>query len=161
MLKQPLSLVPLDRHHSEAYFHLSSHPDVWRGRRTAPLPTVEMTSHLIREWSATPQRTDYTIEDDSGLFCGALSLKENQSCQHLAYWVGRTFWGQGVATQAVRRLITTLSERHTGRRICVSIAKGNLPSIRVAGKNGFVQASSMIEPAREGPGDALSFTLSY
>jgi RimJ/RimL family protein N-acetyltransferase len=62
-----------------------------------------------------------------------LSYEENGKPE-VSYWLGKTFWGQGIATQALK---TFLAEINQTRPIYGRAAKDNLGSIRVLEKCGF------------------------
>ncbi len=51
----------------------------------------------------------------------------------VTYWLGRKFWGKGVATQALERMLQLV----TTRPISAQAAKDNIGSIRVLQKCGF------------------------
>jgi len=51
----------------------------------------------------------------------------------LGYWIGKEYWGQGIATQAVADFIVWLNIRPLHARA----AKDNFASLRVLAKNGF------------------------
>lgn len=51
----------------------------------------------------------------------------------VSYWIGREFWGRGVATRALALFLEVVQERPLFGRS----AKDNLGSIRVMEKNGF------------------------
>jgi RimJ/RimL family protein N-acetyltransferase len=51
----------------------------------------------------------------------------------VAYWIGREFWGQGIATRALRGLLAEVLERP----IFAYVAADNLASRRVLEKCGF------------------------
>jgi RimJ/RimL family protein N-acetyltransferase len=53
----------------------------------------------------------------------------------LGYWIGREFWGHGIATVAVGQFLPTESIRPMNARV----AKQNLGSIRVLEKCGFAR----------------------
>ena len=55
----------------------------------------------------------------------------------LGYWIGEPFWGQGVASEAVRQIIEIGFEELKLRRIYASVYEHNLASMRVLEKNGF------------------------
>lgn len=55
----------------------------------------------------------------------------------LGYWLGREFWGKGIATDAVRLALEELTERP----IHADVASHNVGSQRVLEKNGFVHDS--------------------
>lgn len=56
----------------------------------------------------------------------------------IGYWIGRPFWGRGIATQALRLFIDELG----ARPLYASAAKDNLASIRVLDKCGFKTTGS-------------------
>jgi len=53
--------------------------------------------------------------------------------REVGYWIGREFWGRGVATRALGALLTEVTERP----IYAGVADTNLASIRVLEKCGF------------------------
>ena len=56
--------------------------------------------------------------------------------QLVGYWLGKEFWGKGLATQALRELIDELDTRP----LHAYVAKTNIGSIRVLEKCGFVRS---------------------
>lgn len=52
----------------------------------------------------------------------------------ISYWIGREYWGQGIATSALAQFLTYVKTRPLYARA----AKDNIGSIRVLQKNGFV-----------------------
>jgi len=52
----------------------------------------------------------------------------------VTYWIGRGFWGQGIATRALTQFLKGMKHRPVYARA----AKDNLPSIRVLEKCGFI-----------------------
>jgi len=53
--------------------------------------------------------------------------------QEVTYWIGKEFWGQGIATRALSRFLTEVTKRPIYGRA----AKDNVASIRVMEKCGF------------------------
>jgi RimJ/RimL family protein N-acetyltransferase len=53
--------------------------------------------------------------------------------REVSYWIGREYWGQGIATQALAQFLDTL-ETHP---LYARAAKDNIASIRVLEKCGF------------------------
>lgn len=53
----------------------------------------------------------------------------------ISYWIGRKFWGKGIATEALRQFL----EIQPVRPLYARAAKDNLGSIRVLEKNGFLK----------------------
>jgi RimJ/RimL family protein N-acetyltransferase len=54
----------------------------------------------------------------------------------VGYWLGKEFWGKGLATQALAELIDELGTRP----LYAYVAKTNIASIRVLEKCGFVRS---------------------
>jgi RimJ/RimL family protein N-acetyltransferase len=54
----------------------------------------------------------------------------------VGYWIGRGFWGRGVASAAVALFLKS----ELKRPLMAFVAKHNLPSIRVLEKSGFTRA---------------------
>ncbi len=52
----------------------------------------------------------------------------------IGYWIGKEFWGKGIATQALEAFLKIITERP----IFAAAAKDNLGSLRVLQKCGFV-----------------------
>ncbi len=53
----------------------------------------------------------------------------------VGYWIGREFWGRGVASEALRQLVGQVAERPLHAHVAVA----NVASIRVLEKCGFVE----------------------
>ncbi len=56
----------------------------------------------------------------------------------VGYWIGREFWGQGVATLALATFLDQISMRP----LEAYVAADNIGSIRVLQKNGFAEVAS-------------------
>lgn len=63
-----------------------------------------------------------------------LCWKEGRYEQRVGYWIGRQFWGRGIATSALREFLIGV----TVRPLYAHVAKHNIASRRVLEKNGFV-----------------------
>jgi RimJ/RimL family protein N-acetyltransferase len=59
----------------------------------------------------------------------------------VGYWLGRDFWGKGLATRALAELL----EEVAARPLHAWVATSNVASIRVLEKCGFVRAGSRTE----------------
>jgi RimJ/RimL family protein N-acetyltransferase len=66
---------------------------------------------------------------------------EHDGEREVGYWLGREFWGKGIATQALSLLL----EQVTLRPLVAYVVKHNLASIRVLEKCGFEITSSESE----------------
>jgi len=68
-----------------------------------------------------------------GQVAGHIACYPSEGHLEVTYWVGREFWGRGLATQALQRMLQLVGERP----IFARAATDNLGSIRVLQKCGF------------------------
>lgn len=74
-----------------------------------------------------------TILFDGRVAGSVLSYVESGRTE-VSYWIGKEFWGQGVATKALARFVAGIPTRPLHARV----AKDNVASIRVLEKCGFI-----------------------
>lgn len=92
----------------------------------------------------TPDTLEYirTIEVN-GHASGSISLlfgsDVNIKSAELGYWLAQPFWGQGIATEAVARMVRIGFEECGLHRISADVYAPNIASQRVLEKNGFVR----------------------
>lgn len=56
----------------------------------------------------------------------------------IGYWIGEPYWGQGIATEAIRLLIERIKEQSPSIvRVYAEVFDYNRPSMRALEKNGF------------------------
>src|SRR4051794_27414263 len=79
--------------------------------------------------AADPTVVSRTVVVD-GQVAGSVGKFQMFGLPQVTYWIGREFWGQGVATAALRELL----KEQTTRPIYASAAADNLASIRVLEK---------------------------
>lgn len=73
-----------------------------------------------------------TITAD-GEVAGSVGKYEQMGRAEITYWIGRDYWGRGIATFALRRFLDELEVRP----IFAAAAKDNIGSLRVLQKCGF------------------------
>ena len=78
-----------------------------------------------------------------GQVAGNVVCWEHEEERDIGYWIGREFWGRGIATLALAEFLRQVQVRP----LHAHVAKHNLASIRVLEKCGF---------ARCGEGDGIS-----
>jgi RimJ/RimL family protein N-acetyltransferase len=116
--------------------------------RLADVPSrdrPEFDSHWARLRS-NPEILIRTIEVD-GAVAGYIFTFLSDGRRVVGYWLGREFWGRGIATQALGEFLELVAERP----LRASVAPANRASVRVLEKNGFRLLS-------EGP-ESLVFEL--
>jgi RimJ/RimL family protein N-acetyltransferase len=110
---------------------------------------VAMAVFPAREREAFDAHWRRVLADDSnvvraievdGEVAGNIGSWEQDGRRLVGYWIGREFWGRGIATSALSQLAAEL-----GRPLHAWVASSNLGSIRVLEKCGFVQVGSHAE----------------
>ena len=92
-----------------------------------------------------------------GLVAGNIGSWQQDGQQFLGYWVGREFWGRGVATKALALLVDEVSVRPLYAHVVVH----NVGSIRVLEKSGFRRdrGQEATAPATDDGIEELTFVL--
>jgi RimJ/RimL family protein N-acetyltransferase len=68
-----------------------------------------------------------------GRVAGHIGSWKRDGQRLVGYWIGREYWGKGVATQMLSMFLSRVSDRP----LCAHVAKHNIASIRVLEKCGF------------------------
>ena len=68
-----------------------------------------------------------------GKVSGNIVSWEQDGKRQIGYWIGREFWGKGIASQAMAQFLVVVKVRP----LYAYVAKHNTASIRVLEKNGF------------------------
>ena len=97
---------------------------------------------------ADPTNVTRTIVADDEVVGDIVSWLDDGRRQ-VGYWIGRSHWGKGFATAALRLLL----EEITGRPVTAHVALGNIGSRRVVEKCGFVRVGE--EVADDGVHEAI------
>jgi RimJ/RimL family protein N-acetyltransferase len=77
-----------------------------------------------------------------GQVVGSVLSYEECGKPEVSYWIGKAYWGQGIATQALRAF---LAQANQTRPMYARVAKDNAGSLRVLEKCGFTIASQAYE----------------
>ena len=110
---------------------------------------VEMAAFPARDHEAFAAHWAKTLADDTNLARTVLLNGEVAGClmswvaddgREVGYWLGREFWGKGVATAALAAFLREIDERP----LLAHVASHNVGSIRVLEKCGFTRTGSPI-----------------
>jgi RimJ/RimL family protein N-acetyltransferase len=78
-----------------------------------------------------------------GVLVGSISCFKMDNLDAVGYWIGRSFWGRGIATRALELLLAVVAIRPLHARVATS----NGASLRVLQKCGFVVGRIQVSPA--------------
>jgi ribosomal-protein-alanine N-acetyltransferase len=93
----------------------------------------------------------------AGTLVGSLAKFERAGEAELTYWLDRAYWGQGIATQALRTFLVL----EPSRPLIGRVAFDNIGSQKVLEKNGFVPIgrATGFAPARHAQLEELIYQL--
>lgn len=105
----------------------------WMAAFTAKDPTDREV--FMAKWARIRQDKDILIRTIvyDGRVAGSVLSYVSDGEPEVSYWLGREFWGKGIATQALAAFL----QIQTLRPIYARAAKDNLASLRVLQKCGF------------------------
>lgn len=148
-----LRLRPVQHADLDALFEQQRDPEANR-MASFGAPDPEDRAAFDRHWQRILDSPDILVRaiEAKGRLAGSVLLWRDEALDgpDVSYWIGREFWGQGVATDALRQFIDLIPTRPLYGRV----AGTNPGSIRVLEKCGFqeVRVDRDVESAR-GPVD--------
>jgi len=110
---------------------------------------IEMAAFPPREWEAFAAHWAKIRADDAcvlktivsdGEVAGNIGSWPRDDKRYVGYWLGREFWGKGLATRALAELVEELD-----RPLYAEVSTANIGSIRVLEKCGFVEVGKTVE----------------
>lgn len=131
----PLSLRPVTADDEPIFYAHQNDPEA---SAMAAFPIRERAAHAAH-WArilANPRNCIRTILLD-GALAGNIGAWDQDGARLVGYWIGRAFWGRGVASRALALFLAV----ETTRPLDAFVAEHNRGSIRVLEKNGFVKVS--------------------
>ena len=129
-----VALREVDEEDLDFFFEQEQDPEaVWMAAFTAENPADETA--FRRKWAgilsneAVVSRTILFEDQVAGHVDKFIMFGEPE----VTYWIGRQYWGKGIATRALALLLDLVEERPLFARA----AKDNMASLRVLQNNGF------------------------
>ena len=128
-------------------------------RRVAVFPLREhdaFTTHWKERILSVDGNIARTIVAE-GRVAGNMLCFERDGKREVGYWLGRAFWGKGIATAALASLLREVTERP----LYAYVARSNVGSIRVLEKCGFTEIGGErhVDEAMGGEVDEALFEL--
>ena len=127
--------------------------DVAKNMVSVPHPYCETDAHdfvsRVSESRARGEGFAFAIlyKEDEALL-GACGLKLNEGIFELGYWVGKSYWGMGIATEAARKLISFAFNNLKAERLAAGWFYDNPASGRVLEKLGFTPDGAVARISR-------------
>jgi [ribosomal protein S5]-alanine N-acetyltransferase len=118
-----------------------------------PYPPGAAENWIAAHARAWDQGTEYTLavcDVDSGDLVGAASLRVDEAREgNIGYWIGKDYWNQGYATEAVRSLLALAFDHLRLKRVWAIHLASNPASGRVMAKNGMRHVGRTLMPHRD------------
>jgi RimJ/RimL family protein N-acetyltransferase len=136
----------------DAFFEHQSDPDA---ARMAAVPARDRDA-FVAHWAmvlGNQAVTKKTVLVDGDVAGNVVSWKQDGK-RLVGYWIGRAYWGRGVATSALSQFV----EQIWTRPLFAHVATHNVGSIRVLEKCGFTVCAEAHRVADE-RGDVEELTL--
>lgn len=145
LILRPFYLSDVDRMHG-----LINDREIASNTRTIEYPYPDGAAELwIKQHPGFWQKGDAAVfaiclkdpEGDSSILVGAIGLEICKTNHHaeLGYWIGRAYWGQGICSQAARRVIQFGFQQLGLYKIHAHHLTRNPASGRVLEKAGMIQ----------------------
>jgi RimJ/RimL family protein N-acetyltransferase len=109
---------------------------------------------FMAHWSKMPEEDQSVVRKTivaDGQVAGNVVSWEHSGRVEVGYWIGREFWGRGIATRALNAFLREV----TTRPLYAHVAAHNVASIRVLEKCGFTISDEEPESLDE-PGDGVA-----
>ena len=129
------------------FFEHQRDPDASRMAAFPSRDRAAFDAHWRQNILGNPSSIAKTILVD-GQVAGNIGSWSQNEIRLVGYWIGKEYWGRGVATRAVSAFLNQVTERPLFARV----ASHNAASIRVLEKCGFVRQS---EEHHEDNGDEV------
>ena len=136
------ALVPIDTRHAGAIQLLvaSDRSIVEQTRLPDPYPEdgAERWIAYARPRHQRSEEFTFAVEHDGEVVgaCGLIVSEDGREAE-LGYWIGRPYWGRGLATDAARAAVAFAFDRTDVDRVVALPLAANAPSRRVLEKAGF------------------------
>lgn len=137
-----LILRPWVDNDAEALFRYASDPAVGTPAGWPPHTSVHMSREVIRTVFSAPETYAIVLKSIGEPIgcCGIVPQNGTDLCSNVAeigYWIGKPYWGLGIATEATKRLINHCFDNLGMSALMLTYYDGNNRSRRVAEKCGF------------------------
>mgnify|MGYP001766237963 CR=1 FL=1 len=150
-----VALRPVETAHLPVLFEHQSDPEACRMAAFPARGREAFDAHWVKILSDPMVRARTILAD--GRVAGDILSWTQDGEREVGYWLGREFWGRGIATRALRAF---LADEGDGP-VFGHVAKHNPASRRVLEKCGFVLCGEMRRACGEPPVEAEEFVLKW
>jgi RimJ/RimL family protein N-acetyltransferase len=165
-----LRLEPLSRAHAAELFPVLADPRLYRFIPRDPPPSLASLEDRFQrlETRASPRGDEDWLnwvvrakQDEQCIGRVEVTLRHADRSAYLAYELGTASWGQGLATEACRRVLATLWSDYGVSMVVAEVDTRNAASIRLLERLGFARGAlrTNADFFKGESSDELTFTL--
>ena len=144
-----LFLIPWHISDADELYELAKDSEIGPLCGWAPHKTLEDSKQVLA--NVLSDKSCYAVKDmRTGHLIGSMSLdfeeipdpKDSSKQLHQAeigYWIGRPYWGQGLASEGTQALVEYAFEEHSVDQVIIRYLERNKKSASVARKCGFTE----------------------
>ena len=141
LMTKRLILRPWSESDARDLFKYASDPEIGIPAGWLPHKSVENSNEIIRTVLSAPETYAVCLKE-SNRPIGSIGLHRNDIAEdedelELGYWIGKSFWGQGLIPEAAREILRHAFIDLNMNRIWCGHYEGNVKSRRVIEKLGF------------------------
>jgi [ribosomal protein S5]-alanine N-acetyltransferase len=141
-MKMEITIEPIALEHADAVQRLADDPAISEMTRIPyPYPPGSAACLIANSIEGRNRGTDFVFVIKHGNVivgvCGLHNRDKSANCFELGYWVGKPYWGMGIATEAVSRLMDYCFTSLHLSLVYADCLKRNFASQRLLEKNGF------------------------
>lgn len=152
---EKLNLQPIEAGHLDDVFDIYNNDKVFNYCGILPKHNKEtvknMIGHFERDYmKRTKIKWGIFAKQEGDKLVGileAFNFDRKVEMVTIGYFLAESYWGKGIATEAVRLLVSFLFEQVNVNRIQAEVMPGNEPSKRVLLKNGFIKEGTIRQGA--------------
>ena len=141
-----LTLRPWHDDDAEALYLHASDPEVGNAAGWPPHSSVEMSRMVIREYFSAPETYAIVLKETGKPVgcCGLVPPGARPNARiapdeaEIGYWIGKSYWGLGLATEAVKALMSHATATLDKKALWIGCYHSNHRSARVAEKCGYI-----------------------
>ena len=137
-------LEPQVAGHAEEMFAVLSDPAIYEHENDPPASVEWLRVRFARLESRRSPRGDeqwlnWVVREPAGALVGYVQATvRSDGRAAIAYVLSSAHWGRGLARAAVEAMVGELAERHGASRLTAVLKRGNLRSLRLLERLGFV-----------------------
>ncbi|MDN3919002.1 GNAT family N-acetyltransferase [Roseateles violae] len=151
-----LRLEPQLAEHAPAMFVVLSDPALYAYENAPPDSVEALRQRYLRlESRRSPDGRQLWLnwvlrEQASAALIGYVQASVAADSTAIAYELGSTHWGRGLAFEACSAMIEELARQYRAQRLHAMLKRANWRSLRLLGRLGFVEATRAQRLARNG-----------